>query len=84
MKDPIYFQASFNRPNLFYEIREKKGSNFESTLPAMLKSDFSGQTGIIYCMTKKETESLCKNLQTRGIKCEFFHADLSVESRKEI
>ena len=59
----IYFQSSFNRPNLFYEIKLKsKVKNIEQDIAETLKSRFKGQSGIIYCPSRKNCEKLAQNL----------------------
>jgi len=63
MKDTIFFQSSFNRPNLFYEIRDKKATkNALDDLVQMIKARYRGQSGIIYCITRKDCERLAETL----------------------
>ena len=85
-KDVVYFQSSFNRPNLFYQIRNKKKiKNIAKDLSEILNERFKNKSGIIYCISKKECESLCKELKTQhGIKCDFYHASLTVKKRQDI
>ena len=63
----LYFQSSFNRPNLFYEIKTLKKSKWEEDISKIWKEHAEGsnklQSGIIYCLRKKETESIAKTLQ---------------------
>lgn len=79
-----YFQSSFNRPNLKYEIVSKKGNNTMDDIVRRIKTDFNDQCGIIYCLSRKDCEKVCKQLKARKITCDFYHADLSKEKRKEI
>ena len=60
----IYFQSSFNRPNLLYEIRDKKAcKNIDKDLVLMLTTRFRGKSGIIYCLSRKDCERLAENLK---------------------
>ena len=82
-KKVIYFQSSFNRANLLYEIRDKKAiKNIEDDIKTMLKTRFKGKCGIIYCISRKECEKLAENLKrNHGVKCDFYHADLPISRR---
>ena len=84
--DVVYFQSSFNRPNLVYEIRDKKNlKNVNDDLVQMLKTRFKGKSGIIYCISRKECEKLAEVLKRNyNIKCDFYHAELNYNRRKEI
>lgn len=63
-KDYAFFQSSFNRPNLIYEIRDKKQfKNVNDDLVQMLKTRFRGKSGIIYCISRKECEKLAEILK---------------------
>ena len=62
-KDYAFFQSSFNRPNLVYEIRDKKQfKNVNDDLVQMLRTRFRGKSGIIYCISRKECEKLAEIL----------------------
>lgn len=73
------FIASFDRGNLFITV-EPKVELLRQTL-AFLNAHH-GESGIIYCQTKKQVESLCHNLSTYGIQALPYHADLGAETRK--
>ena len=66
--------GSFNRHNLYYDIRPKKDS-FAQILEYINKN--KGKSGIIYCLQKKTTEELAEKLRKAGIKALPYHADLS-------
>ena len=74
------FIGSFNRENLFIAV-EPKVELFDQTL-AFLNIHREG-SGIIYCQTIKQVESLCRNLTARRISALPYHADLDVETRKQ-
>lgn len=57
MKNPFYFQSSFNRPNLFYEVREKN-KEFILDMKRLIIEDFKNQTGIIYCSSVKTCQKV--------------------------
>ena len=82
----IYFQSSFNRPNLFYEIRNKKSvKNIEEDIAGLLKTRFKGKCGIIYCISRKNCEKYAETLKrSHGIKCDFYHADIPYAKRQVI
>ena len=79
----VYFQSSFNRPNLVYEIRDKKSvKNIETDVSQMLRTRFKNKSGIIYCISRKDCERLSENLRkNHQIKCDFYHADLPYARR---
>ena len=80
LRDVLYFQSSFNRPNLFYEIRVKKevGGNKCDDLVQVIRRKFDRQSGIIYCLARKECEKLANDLEKNyGIKCSYYHADMN-------
>lgn len=53
LKDVVFFQSSFNRPNLFYEIRDKsKVKNLTDDIIMLLRQKFMYQSGIIYCLSR--------------------------------
>jgi bloom syndrome protein len=78
-KDVVHFQSSFNRPNLFYEIRNKETpKNKNDDLIQLLLTRFKNKSGIIYCISKKDCEKLSETLGDKhDIKCSFYHAGLT-------
>ena len=73
------FKASFNRPNLYYEIRPKT-ANVGSDIIRFVKQN-SGKSGIIYCLSRKKVEELSQTLQVNGISAVPYHAGLDAKSR---
>ena len=73
-----YFQSSFNRPNLIYEIRNKKQlKSIDSDVVNLLQTRFRNKSGIIYCLSRKDCEKLSETLKRNyKIKCDFYHAEL--------
>ena len=68
------FKASFNRPNLYYEVRPKTGQ-VDSDIIRFIKQN-SGKSGIIYCLSRKRVEELAQTLQVNGINALPYHAGL--------
>lgn len=81
-----YFQSSFNRPNLVYEIRSKKQiKSIDTDLVNLLQTRFRSKSGIIYCLSRKDCEKLSETLKRNfKIPCDFYHADLPYRKRQEI
>tara|TARA_R110002020_G_scaffold258307_2_gene472021 strand:+ start:36 stop:2228 length:2193 start_codon:yes stop_codon:yes gene_type:complete len=79
MQDANTFKASFNRPNLYYEIRPKT-KNVDSDIIRFVKQN-EGKSGIIYCLSRKRVEELAQTLQVNGIKAVPYHAGLDGKTR---
>ena len=73
------FKASFNRPNLYYEIRPKT-KNVDSDITRFVKQN-EGKSGIVYCLSRKRVEELAQTLQVNGIKAVPYHAGLDAKTR---
>ncbi|XP_054159168.1 uncharacterized protein LOC128957435, partial [Oppia nitens] len=78
-----WFMQSFNRPNLKFEVR-MKGFNSYNDILRMLRTNFARQSGIIYCLARKECDQLAKRLARDGIKAVAYHAGLKDPERKRI
>lgn len=79
IQDANTFKASFNRPNLYYEIRPKT-KNVDSDITRFVKQN-EGKSGIIYCLSRKRVEELAQTLQVNGIKAIPYHAGLDAKTR---
>jgi len=79
MADANTFKASFNRPNLFYEVRTKT-KNIESDIIRFIKQN-KGKSGIIYCLSRKKVESIAQVLQVNNISAVPYHAGLDAKTR---
>ncbi len=79
MSDARTFKASFNRPNLFYEVRTKT-KNIESDIIRFIKQR-KGKSGIIYCLSRKKVEEIAQVLQVNGISAVPYHAGLDAKTR---
>ena len=80
MPDARVFKSSFNRPNLYYEVRDKKDP--EKDIIRFIKQN-PGKSGIIYCLSRKKVEELAELLSINGIKALPYHAGLDAKVRAE-
>ena len=76
--DAQVFKASFNRPNLYYEVRQK--INAEKEIIKYIKNN-PGKSGIIYCLSRKKVEELAKQLEVNDIKALPYHAGMDAITR---
>lgn len=79
MVDANTFKASFNRPNLYYEIRTKT-KNVESDIIRFIRQH-KGKSGVIYCLSRKKVEEIAQVLQVNGISAVPYHAGLDAKTR---
>ncbi len=80
LKEPTVFQTSFNRENLYIEIRRRN-----ETVKDCLKiiKTHTNEDGIIFCPTRKSVEEMTKTLSEHGVKCIGYHAGMSKTERSE-
>lgn len=79
MDEANVFKASFNRPNLYYEIRPKT-KNVDREIIKFIKGHM-GKSGIIYCLSRKKVEELAETLKVNGINARPYHAGLDAKTR---
>lgn len=79
MTDANTFKASFNRPNLYYEVRPKT-KQVDADIIRYVRQH-PGKSGIIYCLSRKRVEELAQVLQVNGIKAVPYHAGLDAKTR---
>ncbi len=77
--DANRFKASFNRANLFYEIRPKTEDVQKDIIRFVKQRD--GKSGIIYCLSRKKVEEIAQVLQVNGVKAVPYHAGLDAKTR---
>ncbi|MFC3197441.1 DNA helicase RecQ [Parapedobacter deserti] len=80
MNDATMFKSSFNRPNLYYEVRPKR--NVVKEIVRFIKNNI-GKSGIIYCLSRKKVEEIAEVLSINGIKALPYHAGLDAKTRAE-
>ncbi len=81
MIDAQVFKSSFNRPNLYYEVRPKTNS-IDKEIIKFIKANH-GKSGIIYCLSRKKVEELAEILQANGINARAYHAGMDSSTRTE-
>ncbi len=79
--DATIFKSSFNRPNLYYEVRPKT-EDVNKDLVRFIKQ-MDGKSGIVYCMARKEVESMAQILQVNNISALPYHAGMDTEERSK-
>ncbi|KKN06611.1 hypothetical protein LCGC14_1075510, partial [marine sediment metagenome] len=75
------FKASFNRPNLYYEVRPKT-ADVDSDIIRFVKKN-AGKSGIIYCLSRKRVEQLAQILQVNGVSAVPYHAGFDAKTRSK-
>lgn len=81
MLEATVFKSSFNRSNLYYEVRPKN-KDVEKEIIKYIRSN-PGKSGIIYCLSRKQVEELTANLQMNGVSALPYHAGLEASQRSE-
>ena len=74
IEDAIVYKSSFNRPNLYYEVREK-GDNVNKELIKFIRH-MEGKSGIVYCLSRQNVNDLTNTLVSNGISAAPYHAGL--------
>ena len=80
MTDATVFKSSFNRPNLYYELRPKNDPDRD--IIKYIKQN-PGKSGIIYCLSRKKVEELAELLVANGIKARAYHAGMDAQTRAD-
>uniref|UniRef100_A0A8C5MUK7 ATP-dependent DNA helicase n=1 Tax=Leptobrachium leishanense TaxID=445787 RepID=A0A8C5MUK7_9ANUR len=83
---PITFTASFNRPNLFYEVRRKPAGSesFLEDVVKLINGRFRGESGIIYCFSQKDAENVTMSLQKLGIRAGTYHSHMEPQDKTKV
>ena len=82
LKDPVRVTESYDRPNLYFDVKHLKPSKKRSFIVHYAK-EHAGQTGIVYCMTRKNVEQLTEELQENGVKAAGYHAGMDMGTRQK-
>lgn len=82
MPDAQEFKSSFNRPNLYYEVR-RKTNDIDKDIIKFIKAN-SGKSGIIYCLSRKKVEELAEILKANGINASAYHAGMDSAARSAV
>jgi ATP-dependent DNA helicase RecQ len=81
IEDAREFKSSFNRPNLYYEVRQKT-KDIDKQIIMYIRQN-AGKSGIVYCLSRKKVEELAAVLQANDIKAAPYHAGLDSEKRSK-
>nr|XP_061809492.1 ATP-dependent DNA helicase Q1-like [Nerophis lumbriciformis] len=82
IKNPITLRASFNRTNLYYEVRAKTSEDLLiKDIASLVKNRYKDQSGIIYVFSQKDAESVSSQLQQRDISAAPYHANLNPDEK---
>ena len=85
MEKPKWFLSSFNRSNLQYEVREKKGGKtVTKSIGEFILKEFQRQSGIIYCLSRKECDTVAEAMCEVGINSLAYHAGLGDNERSSV
>ena len=79
--DAKVFKSSFDRPNLYYEVRPKTKDVIKDIIKYIKQNP--GKSGIVYCLSRKKVEELAETLVVNGIRALPYHAGLDSQTRKE-
>lgn len=79
-----WFLSSFNRPNLKYLVVPKKGASTVTEIINIIKTKFPRSTGIVYCLSRKECDSLAEKFIEAGIRAASYHAGLKDAEREAV
>ena len=82
MPDAKEFKSSFNRPNLYYEVR-RKTNDIDKDIIKFIKAN-SVKSGIIYCLSRKKVEELAEILKANGINASAYHAGMDSSARSAV
>jgi len=82
----VVFRCSFNRTNLNYSVLEKTGTvkNHLQEMSDIIKKQFAGASGIVYCFSKRETEETAMYLEQQGIHAAAYHASMSTGNKNKV
>jgi ATP-dependent DNA helicase RecQ len=78
LRDPAVHLSSFNRPNLFYDVRQKDAGTYAE----LLRIARGGGSGIVYCLSRKRVEETCEQLTSDGVAARPYHAGLDADERR--
>ncbi|KUI54022.1 ATP-dependent DNA helicase hus2/rqh1 [Cytospora mali] len=83
LEDFSMFTQSFNRPNLYYEIRPKEKQPVDR-IAELINEKYPGKTGIVYTLSRKQTEQIAKKLREHGVRADHYHAALQTEDKTRV
>ncbi|KAM7538074.1 hypothetical protein Aperf_G00000062159 [Anoplocephala perfoliata] len=84
MTDTKWFIQSFNRANLKFEVRQKRLKNCTKEIIDLIKSEFANLSGIVYCLSRNECDTLAEELFNAGLPARAYHAGMTDNIRKSV
>lgn len=81
-RNVVCFTSSFNRPNLYFEVRAK-GKGMREEIAQFIGAR-GGKSGIVYCLSRKDCENFATEMQKLGFACDFYHAHLPTRERAAV
>lgn len=81
-RNVVCFTSSFNRPNLFFEVRPKTKTMRTEILEFIRARP--GQSGIVYCLSRADCENFALEMQQQGLECDYYHAQLPTRQRANV
>ena len=81
LKDVAVFRQSFNRSNLFYEVRSKRKKKTVDELADWIRQYHRQHSGIVYCSSISDCETVSAGLREKGVSCDYYHGRMSNEDR---
>ena len=81
LNEPAAFISSFDRPNISLSVMQNPGKERKMRIIADMIERYADDSGIIYCISRKSAESMCKDLKARGYSATVYHAGLSAAQR---
>ncbi len=83
-RNPLRVSLSFNRTNLLYQVVVKTKDKIWNEVFDYIQTNHRQETGIIYCLSRKEAEQIAQHLVAKGISAYFYHAALPSSTKKEV
>lgn len=77
----VLLTQSFNRPNLFYDVRPKRHNSVLDDISAWIRTRHPGETGIIYCLSRAKCEEVAMGLRQKQYRARHYHAAMAVEDK---
>ncbi|XP_033216323.1 Bloom syndrome protein homolog [Belonocnema kinseyi] len=84
LTSPKWFMSSFNRPNLRYSVIAKKGKQCPEEVIGLIKSKYRNESGIVYCLSRKDCDDYAAQMKNNAIKALSYHAGLSDQQRADV
>lgn len=83
LNNPATYKQSFIRPNLSYNVKSRNNSSIREVAD-LLRGEYAGKSGIIYCLSRKNCEETSMELKKLGIKADFYHAQINPKLKEEV